>query len=106
MYTRQASDVSALPKVPDVHFDIDHGKFIADVDGFFCEIERLTETRSRVRIQLDGKPYCACEHICSESPHFPGESLEEQVTGFACGLIWSAWRRRELARLESRSESK
>lgn len=97
-FTRQASDVSCLPKAPDVAFEVTPQAIRADVDGFSVRITMTGDSECLVSIDLDDQPYCRCVYLPTKSPHFEEEDITHEVTGFACGVLWSAWRRRELAR--------
>lgn len=99
-FIREASDVAALPKAPNIEFIVRPPHVITgECDGFSIRIEAISDERAHVRISLDGQPFCACEYIYTPSPHFAEEDITGEVTGFVSGLVWSAWRRRELTRI-------
>lgn len=105
-FVRLASDVSGLPQAPDITFEVHSPDVMtADVDGFSVRVEAVDEDRTYVRISLDGEPYCACEYIHTLSPSFAEETFTEEVAGFVCGLVWSAWRRRELGKLDAPTDT-
>jgi hypothetical protein len=94
-----SSDVSGLPKAPDLTFVIDQtGEFmVARYGDWVVVCKELDEVgRHGITISLDGAIYAACEYIETESPYFKEQSSVEQVSGFAAGLFWSAWRRWQL----------
>ena len=96
-FVRTGNDVSELPQVPDVAFDVTPVLIIAAVDGFTVRIAPTASgAKCRVEIDLDGAPYMRCEYIPTQHPSFAEEDITHEVTGFACGILWSAWRRREL----------
>lgn len=96
-FVRLASDVSGLPKAPDIEFTIEKPTLMtAEVDGFGLRIELTTGDSSEVELSLNGLPFARTTHHHVAAPgEFAEEDYTEEVSGFACCLLWGAWRRRE-----------
>lgn len=63
-------------------------------------VSLLEEGIAHVQIFLEEDIYCRCTHYHVDGPpEFSEKTYTEEVAGFACGLIWSAWRLTELHRL-------
>jgi len=106
-FTLLASDVSQLPKAPDLEFSIIEGggRMVAYSGDWEISATRVAEGLAKVLLILRGQTYCRCAYECTEHPQFEGEEETAQVAGFAAGLFWSAWRRQQFDRLTEDTEA-
>jgi hypothetical protein len=98
---RLASDVSHLDKAPDLVFTVypfnrhmraTHNDWTINIDNVNAEVYS-------VQLVYQSQLFIRAFYVLTNHPHFAEETEAEQVTSFACGLFWSAWRRLEFDRV-------